>query len=303
VTSTLPAPAGGITFEITTADVTAQDDNPISEDNDYVPQVGTVYTISEGLTSVTVPITVNGDTLVELNETFTVNISNISGASAGDSQGVGTIQNDDTPNLVITQIYPGGNNTGATYRNDFIEIFNRGTTTVNFAITPYSVQYAGAAAAFATAKTDLTSGTIAPGQYFLIQEAGGTTNGAVLPMPDAVGTIAMAATGGKVALVLGTALVTAATCPGDDAPPPTNPSGNNIVDFVGYGSGANTPNCFEGSGSAAFSTSTAGGLDPDARSVIRTVSCTDTNNNSADFSNPTTAPTARNTATTPAPCP
>jgi hypothetical protein len=33
------------------------------------------------------------------------------------------------------------------------------------------------------------------------------------------------------------------------------------------------------------------------------VSCTDTNNNSADFSNPVTAPAARNTATTPTPCP
>jgi uncharacterized repeat protein (TIGR01451 family) len=300
VTSTLPAPTGGISFQINTIDGTAQDDNPVSEDDDYVPQVAPVFTIPQGQTFVTVPVTVNGDMLVETNETFTVNISNISGASAGDSQGFGTIHNDDTPDLVISQIYPGGNNAGATYRNDFIEIFNRGTTTVNFAITPYSVQYAGATAPFATAKTDLINGSIARGQYFLIQEAGGTTNGLALPTPDATGTIAMATTGGKVALVTGTAFVSAVTCPGDDAAPPPNPRDNNIVDFVGYGSGAN---CFEGSGSAPFSTSTAGGLDPDARSVIRTFSCNDTNNNSGDFSNPTTAPTASNTATTPTPCP
>ncbi|HYJ85638.1 MAG TPA: Calx-beta domain-containing protein, partial [Pyrinomonadaceae bacterium] len=300
VTSTLPAPTGGISFQINTIDGTAQDDNPVSEDDDYVPQVGAVFTIPDGQTFVTVPVTVNGDILVEANETFTVNISNISGASPGDSQGFGTIHNDDKPDLVISQIYPGGNNAGATYRNDFIEIFNRGTTTVDFAITPYSVQYAGATAAFASAKTDLISGSIAPGQYFLIQEAGGTTNGSALPTPDATGTIAMATTGGKVALVIETAFVSAVTCPGDDAVPPANPRGNNIVDFVGYASGAN---CFEGSGSAPFSTSTAGGLDPDARSVIRTVSCNDTNNNSGDFTNPTTAPTARNTATTSTPCP
>ena len=36
VTSSLPAPAGGITFDIVTADGTAQDDNPDSEDDDYV---------------------------------------------------------------------------------------------------------------------------------------------------------------------------------------------------------------------------------------------------------------------------
>ena len=126
------------------------------------------------------------------------------------------------------------------------------------------------------------------------------------PAPDATGNIAMSGTGGKVALVLGTTSVATTSCPGDDAAPPTNPGGNNIVDFVGYGSGGNTPNCFEGAGAAAFSTSTAGGLDPDARSIIRTNSCLDNNNNSADFSNPTTAPVARNTATAtataPAPC-
>ena len=28
--------------------------------------------------------------------------------------------------IVISQVYGGGGNTGATYRNDFIELFNRG---------------------------------------------------------------------------------------------------------------------------------------------------------------------------------
>jgi Zn-dependent protease len=305
VSLSAPAPAGGVTFNITTADGTAHDNTPPSEDNDYVARSLTSQTISEGGTSYTFDITVNGDTPVETNETFFVNVTGVTGANVSDGQGQGTIQNDDTANLVITQIYPGGNNSGATYRNDFIEIFNRGTTTIDFAVTPYAVQYAGATAAFGTAntKTDLTTGTIAPGQYFLIQEAGGTTNGVVLPTPDATGNIAMAATGGKIALVLGATPVATTSCPGDDAAPPTNPSGTNIIDFVAYGSGANTPNCFEGAGPAAFSTSTAGGLDPDARSIIRTNSCVDNNNNSADFSNPTTAPVARNTATTPASCP
>ena len=72
------------------------------------------------------------------------------------------------------------------------------------------------------------------------------------------------------------------------------PLGATVVDFLGYGS---TANCSE-TGPIAVS-----GTNSNARSVIRTVSCTDTNNNSADFSNPTTAPLARNTATATASCP
>jgi uncharacterized repeat protein (TIGR01451 family) len=211
------------------------------------------------------------------------------------------------PLLVISQIYPGGGNTGATYTNDFIEIFNRGTTTVDFAVTPYSVQYTGQAGNFggttASVKTDITSGTIAPGQYFLIQGASGGANGVALPTTDASGSIAMSATAGKVALVLGTAALPVDDCPGDDNVSPFNPNNAVIVDFVGYGGTAASTTCYEGSGPAPFSTSTAGGLDPDARSTIRTSSCTDTNNNANDFSNPTTAPTARNKATPASPCP
>src|SRR5579859_2007614 len=32
--------------------------------------------------------------------------------------------------LVISQVYGGGGNSGATYKNDFIEIFNKGTTAI-----------------------------------------------------------------------------------------------------------------------------------------------------------------------------
>ena len=238
---------------------------------------------------------VNGDTLVEMSESFTVALSNPANAVLGaPASGTGTITNDDLANLVISQIYGGGGNTGATYRNDFIEIFNRGTTTVDFSVTPYSVQYAGVTNAFTTNKTDLTSGTIAPGRYFLVQQASGGANGAQLPTPDAVGSINLSATGGKVALVAGTVTL-GGNCPGDDGVAPFNPNEATISDFVGYGGSAN---CYEGSGPAP-----ASGTNSNARSVVRTSSCGDTNNNSTDFSNPTTAPTARNSATPPAPCP
>src|SRR6185295_17290488 len=105
------------------------------------------------------------------------------------------------------------------------------------------------------------------------------------PTPDvSTGTINMAATAGKVALVSGTVALTGSGCP----------LGATIVDFLGYGS---TANCSE------TAPVTVSGTNSNARSVIRTVSCTDTNNNAADFSNPVTAPVARNTATALAPCP
>ena len=65
VTSSLPAPAGGITFDIATADGTAQDDTPPTEDNDYVARSLTGQTITAGNTTYTFDVTVNGDTLVE----------------------------------------------------------------------------------------------------------------------------------------------------------------------------------------------------------------------------------------------
>jgi len=204
------------------------------------------------------------------------------------------------PQLVISQVYGGGGNGSATYTNDFIEIFNRGSRTVDFSLTPYSVQYAGATSNFGAAntKTDITSGTIAPGYFFLIQEASGGATGAALPTPDlivATNPINLSATAGKLALVFGITAVSAVSCPGDDGVSPFNPNVATIFDFLGYGS---TANCYEGGGPPNVS-----GTNSNARSVIRASSCTDTNVNSADFSNPTTAPVARNTFTTVVTCP
>ncbi len=285
VTSSLPAPAGGITFDIATSDGTAHDDTPPGEDNDYVARSFLAQTITEGNTSYTFDVAVNGDTLVEANETFMVNLTNVSNATVFDGQGQGTIENDDTANLVISQVYGGGGNAGATYNNDFIEIFNRGTTIVDFSVTPYSVQYASATSNFSTNKTDITSGMLLPGHYFLIREASGGAAGAALPAPDvSTGTINIAATAGKVALVSGTTALTGNGCP----------LAATIVDFLGYGT---TANCSETLPIAVS------GTNSNARSVIRSASCTDTNNNSVDFSNPSTAPVARNSITTPTTCP
>ena len=140
---------------------------------------------------------------------------------------------DSAPRLVISQIFGGGGNSGAPFRNDFIEIFNNGSSAVNLA--GWSVQYASATAS-TWSVTPLTAVTLLPGQYYLIQESSGGTNGVVLPAPDALGTIAMAAGSGKVALVKNATALSGA-CPNDP----------NLVDMVGYGS---TANCFRGSAPA-----------------------------------------------------
>ena len=108
------------------------------------------------------------------------------------------------PSVVISQVYGGGGNAGATLRNDFIEIHNRGTDAVD--LTGWSVQYASAAGAFSGITT--LSGTLAPGRYALIQEAKGSGGTVDLPTPEFTGTIAMSATAGKVALVKSGSLLT-----------------------------------------------------------------------------------------------
>ena len=175
------------------------------------------------------------------------------------------------PALVISQVYGGGGNTGATLRNDFIELFNRGTTTVSLA--GWSIQYA-ATTGVNWSRTDL-SGTIAPGHYYLIQEArgaGGTTD---LPSPDASGSIAMHHVAGKVVLIASQKTIPSGT---------VRPSGPLIVDLVGYGAGTD---CFEGTGPAPSLSNTTAALRDGAGWV-------DTDDNSADFQ--AGEPSPRNTA-------
>ncbi|MCR6719962.1 MAG: Ig-like domain-containing protein [Chitinophagaceae bacterium] len=178
--------------------------------------------------------------------------------------------------VVISQVYGGGGNSGAFYKNDFIELFNRGTEPVN--INGWSVQYASAAGT-SWQVTSLT-GVLQPGQYYLVQEAAGANpDAADLPTADAVGAINMSGTAGKVALVANSTPLTIA-CPTSDA----------YVDFVGFGT---TANCFEGGGRTP--------APSNANAVFRGGNgCDDTDNNNNDF---TAAPAApRNTATTLAPC-
>ncbi|HEX8140108.1 MAG TPA: lamin tail domain-containing protein [Pyrinomonadaceae bacterium] len=173
--------------------------------------------------------------------------------------------------IVISQIYGGGGNSGATLKNDFIELFNRGTTSVDLA--GWSVQYAPAGSA--NWQVTRLSGSLAPGQYFLVQEAQGTGGTTALPTPNASGQIEMNATAGKVALVND-------STPLAEAAPATAQS---IVDLVGYGASAGY---FEGSGAAPAPNNTTADLRASQ-------GCIETDNNATDFDGGTPLP--RNTAT------
>lgn len=99
--------SGSATFDIATADNTATE-----ADSDYVANSATTQTVTAG-TPYTFSVTVNGDTTVESDETFYVNLSNVSaGVTVDDGQGLGTIQNDDTPTLSINDVTVTEGNSG-----------------------------------------------------------------------------------------------------------------------------------------------------------------------------------------------
>jgi endonuclease G len=137
------------------------------------------------------------------------------------------------PHVVISQVYGGGGNSGATLTNDYVELFNPTTETVT--ITGWSLQYASAAGTTWTNKQPL-GGLIAPGQYFLVSLGSGGSGGAPLPAANISGDINISATTGKIALVNNSGSLT-----GDC------PLGSVVVDFVGYGTSAT---CHEGNANA-----------------------------------------------------
>ncbi len=182
-----------------------------------------------------------------------------------------------SPDIVISQVYGAGGITGALLKNDYIELFNRGTSAVS--LGGLSVQYASATGTgnFGANPIALLSGTLQPGQYYLLQLAGGS-NGSALPTPDATGTVNMSGTGGKVALVMST---TGLPCNGSSTACSIEQQAL-IKDLVGW-DGANF---YETAAAPATSTTTA-----DFRN---NAGCSETDNNASDFTS--AAPAPRNTA-------
>jgi len=185
-----------------------------------------------------------------------------------------------TSGVVISQVY-GGN--GNAFASDYVELFNAGSSAV--AIDGWSIQYGSATGTgnFASNGVTALSGTLQPGQHYLVQLA--TTTGTALPAADATGSTNLSGTAGKIVL----ANVSAGLACNGSSTPCSAAQQAQIVDLVGYGSSANYS---EGSPAPAPSSTTA---------ILRTNGgCTDSNSNAADFAVGTPAP--RNSLVAPAPC-
>ena len=173
-----------------------------------------------------------------------------------------------SPNLVISQIYGGGGNSGAVLKSDYIEIFNRSESAVS--ASGWSVQYGSATGTGAWVKATLPDFTVQPGQYVLVQGASGAGGQTALPEPNILPStlINMSGTVGKVALVSDNITLSGAA-----------PASTSIVDLLGFGG---TANSFETAPSVPASNTLA---------LFRAQGgCVDSDNNSLDFTTGTPAP-------------
>lgn len=107
--------AGSVTVIVSTEDVTAE------AGTDYVALVAdTVVFEPKSLTQQLI-VKVNGDLLDELDETFRVLIDSAAGATVADSEGVGTILNDDSPSGIDVEPLPAVSFLGATAPNPVVD--------------------------------------------------------------------------------------------------------------------------------------------------------------------------------------
>jgi NAD-dependent dihydropyrimidine dehydrogenase PreA subunit len=103
----------------------------------------TINFAAGGSLTQTITVSVNGDTTAEPNETFFVNLSNCVGCTITDSQGVGTITNDDTvPQISINDVTQSEGNSGT---SNFVFTVTRsgdttGVSSINFATANVSAK-------------------------------------------------------------------------------------------------------------------------------------------------------------------
>jgi predicted extracellular nuclease len=169
-------------------------------------------------------------------------------------------------NIVISQVYGAGGNSGAVYKKDYVELFNRSGSPAS--LKGLYLHYHSATGTGSSAYSALPDVTLAPGEYFLITAAGGTV-GADLADGDHTATnLNFSGTAGRVSLsTQGSAI----------APAVLNSS---IIEMVGFG-GANV---FETGTTAAPNGTGPAPAASTTNSVQRKeAGCVDTDNNAADF--------------------
>ncbi len=174
-------------------------------------------------------------------------------------------------NVVISQVYGGGGNNGAPYKNDFIELYNPTSTAID--VTGWKIRYASAtAASFPNDGENIAvlQGSIGANGYYLIEASAGTGNAAALPTADLSAlSIKMAGPNGKVDLLDG--------------------SGNE-VDLVGYGAA----NKYEGTAPTEVLSNTTAAVRGSVDGLALSNRGLDTDSNRNDFS--VASPDPRNSA-------
>lgn len=182
--------------------------------------------------------------------------------------------------LVISQVYGGGGEVGATYQHDFVELFNRSKSRIS--LNGLSLQYAGSTNDFSVGNVLPLTGSVPPGGYVLIGL--GTADpavGAALPLPDQSGGLQLGVASGKVALA---PTLTPLACGGA-----TRCERGKLLDLVGYGAVTD----FEGAQSVLP-------LEATKSAARKGDGCTDTEDNRADFTLETPVP--RSSANAANPC-
>jgi predicted extracellular nuclease len=180
--------------------------------------------------------------------------------------------------VVISQVYGTGGNgtvaagTAATYKNDYVELFN--PTAADVSLAGWSLQYGSGTSTGDWSGNFALSGTIGAGKYLLVRLASQANVGADVPGADLSTTgINISGSTGKVALVRSTVIRNGA-----------QPQAADLVDLIGYG----TANGSE--------TLTAAAPANNQTAMFRAAGgCTDSDHNRNDFSIAAAAP--RNSAT------
>jgi hypothetical protein len=135
---------------------------------DYTALPTTTLTFNPGETSKTITVAINGDNQVESDETFFVNLSNLqtngSNVTLADNQGQGTINNDDSASISISDVTVIEGNSGTTNAVFTVTLSNAVDTAV-------TVNYATADGTATTTDNDYTAIAATP----LIFNAGETS--------------------------------------------------------------------------------------------------------------------------------
>ncbi len=249
--------------------------------SDYTTVAQTI-SFAPGQTQKTIDIPIIDDSIPEPDELFVVTLTNATGnAATGDPAAAEVFIHDNdggpsptptpTPSptpvpggsaLRISQIYTRGGESGATFQNDYVELFNAGSSNIDINGWTLVILSSEGSTELDQSATFNSSFTIAPGTHLLVRFNGNGTSGQPVPGQFSINTTSLGSTSGQIELLP----------PGLTFTPGCPPATGTVADFVAYGSSK----CLAEGPAAPTPTLT--------KAAMRLSNgCTDTNNNANDF--------------------